>query len=202
MSQGGRRGLPHDGRQPKMKTRRGSLPAGQHRSRHHHFQYIRGKQLCRELGVYVDADCGISRAARRICEQLGAHLHLTKPPRSPPFLPLQGGGRPAKRVGRGSRVSTSTASAATRDPLPAPSAPPSPLQGEGSGVAMQSNVEINWAWPHRMRAPSRNPEWWCREPSRRRRAGRRRGRVGARLFARLVLPWVRVLRAPRWCRCR
>jgi hypothetical protein len=38
-----------DRRHHKMKTRRGYLPAGPHRSRHHCFQYIRGKQLCREL---------------------------------------------------------------------------------------------------------------------------------------------------------
>src|SRR5260370_24352384 len=56
----------------KMKTRRGFLPAGLHRSRHHHSQYIRGKQLCREHNGYVIVECGISRAPRapRKCQGL------------------------------------------------------------------------------------------------------------------------------------
>src|ERR1019366_5039787 len=49
----------------KMKPRRGFLPAGPHRSRHHHSQYIRGKQICREHKDYVGVDCGISRARWR-----------------------------------------------------------------------------------------------------------------------------------------
>src|ERR1700693_3021052 len=52
-------------RQHKMKARRGFLPAGQHRSRHHHSQYIRGKQVCREHERHVVVDCGISRASPR-----------------------------------------------------------------------------------------------------------------------------------------
>jgi hypothetical protein len=55
---------PYRGRH-KMKTRRGFLPAGLHRSRHHHSQYIRGKQLCREHQGYLGVDCGISRAGWR-----------------------------------------------------------------------------------------------------------------------------------------
>ena len=50
----------------KMKTRRGFLPAGPHRSRHHHSQYIRGKQICREHSPQIVVDCGISRAPRSL----------------------------------------------------------------------------------------------------------------------------------------
>src|SRR6266851_3726836 len=55
-------------------------------------------------GTRIDAclPC-MTSSLRRLSPCRHRQSQLTKPPRSPPYLPLQGGGRPAKRVGWESR---------------------------------------------------------------------------------------------------